>query len=198
MADRGVLIRGFFMLGFPTETLEEIEATIDYAVNSDLAQAYFFNVVPQPGTPLYDLAMHENAAALQSQTLQEYNANTTWYAAALRRRHAEGHQARVLPVLRPQSAPLAAPGADDALEELREELRAAITLFAWRKRIESQALPEALMPLTRALHAGRGLRDQRGNAQAAARHPVDALSRACCGYRARRWFVTGPEGLVRP
>ena len=32
MADRGVLIRGFFMIGFPTETLEEIEATIDYAV----------------------------------------------------------------------------------------------------------------------------------------------------------------------
>ena len=28
MADRGVLIRGFFVLGFPTETLDEIEAMI--------------------------------------------------------------------------------------------------------------------------------------------------------------------------
>ena len=70
------------MLGFPTETREEIQATIDYAVKSDLAQAYFFNVVPQPGTPLYDLAFAENAAALESQTLYEYNAKIPWYTAA--------------------------------------------------------------------------------------------------------------------
>jgi len=82
MADRGVLVRGFFMLGFPTETRDEIEATIDYAVNSGLAQAYFFDVVPQPGTPLYDLALQENAAALQSQTLQEYNSNRSFYTVA--------------------------------------------------------------------------------------------------------------------
>ena len=82
MTERGVMVRGFFMLGFPTETLEEIRATIDYAVKSDLTQAYFFNVVPQPGTPLYDLAIEENAAALESQALQEYNAEKVWYAAA--------------------------------------------------------------------------------------------------------------------
>jgi radical SAM superfamily enzyme YgiQ (UPF0313 family) len=82
MADRGVLVRGLFMLGFPTETREEIEATVSYAVNSGLTQAYFFNVVPQPGTPLYDLALEENAAALESQTLLEYNAKTPWYMAA--------------------------------------------------------------------------------------------------------------------
>jgi len=82
MAERGVLIRGFFMLGFPTETREEIQATIDYAVKSDLAQAYFFDVVPQPGTPLYDLAFEENAAALEAQTLQEYNSKTSFYTAA--------------------------------------------------------------------------------------------------------------------
>ena len=29
-----------------------------------------------------------------------------------------------------------------------EEFRAAITLFIWRKKIESQALPEELQPLT--------------------------------------------------
>ena len=42
------------MLGFPTETPEEMKATIEYAAKSELTQAYFFNVVPQPGTPLYD------------------------------------------------------------------------------------------------------------------------------------------------
>src|SRR5215467_2295178 len=82
MAERGVMVRGFFMLGFPTETLDEIHATIDYAVKSDLAQAYFFNVVPQPGTPLYDLALQENAAALELQALQEYHSITSWYTAA--------------------------------------------------------------------------------------------------------------------
>ena len=58
-----------------------------------------------------------------------------------------------------------------------EEFRAAITLFIWRKRIESQPLPEELMPLTQLYTPGRGLRDQRRNAQAASRHPVDELRR---------------------
>jgi radical SAM superfamily enzyme YgiQ (UPF0313 family) len=148
MADRGVLIRGFFMLGFPTETLEEIEATIDYAVRSDLAQAYFFNVVPQPGTPLYDLAMKENAAALESQTLQEYNANTTWYAAA--------HGVDMRRVIRRAYFRFFVLSPRRWLRLLRmmpwknfvTELRASLTLFVWRPRIESQALPEQLMPLT--------------------------------------------------
>jgi anaerobic magnesium-protoporphyrin IX monomethyl ester cyclase len=82
MADRGVMVRGFFMLGFPTETLDEIHATIDYAVKSDLAQAYFFKVVPQPGTPLYDLALQENAHALEMQALQEYYSTSSWYTDA--------------------------------------------------------------------------------------------------------------------
>jgi radical SAM superfamily enzyme YgiQ (UPF0313 family) len=148
MADRGVLIRGFFMIGFPTETMEEIDATIDYAVKSDIAQAYFFNVVPQPGTPLYDLAMKENAAALQAQTLQEYNANRTWYSAAhgvdmrkvIKRAYFRFYfltPRRWLRLL--QMMPW---------RNFIEEFRAAVTLFVWRKKIESQPLPEELVPLT--------------------------------------------------
>jgi radical SAM superfamily enzyme YgiQ (UPF0313 family) len=82
MAERGVLVRGFFMLGFPTETREEIQATVAYAANSSLTQAYFFDVVPQPGTPLYDLAYEENPAALEAQTLQEYNSRSSFYTLA--------------------------------------------------------------------------------------------------------------------
>ena len=147
MADRGVLVRGFFMLGFPTETLEEIQATVDYAVDSDLTQAYFFNVVPQPGTPLYDLAMQENAAALQSQTLQEYNANTTWYAAAHgvdMRKVIKRAYFRFF-VLSPRRWPRLVrmmPWRSFLVESY-----AAVRLLTWRKRIKSQALPEALMPL---------------------------------------------------
>ena len=118
MADRGVLVRGFFMLGFPTETLEEIQATIDYAVKSDLAQAYFFNVVPQPGTPLYDLALEENADALESQTLQEYNAKNGMVYRRLRRQHAGHHKVGVHSFFRAESAALGAADSGDALEEL--------------------------------------------------------------------------------
>ncbi len=147
MANRGVLIRGFFMLGFPTETLDEIEATIRYAVDSNLTQAYFFNVVPQPGTPLYTLAMQENAAALQSQSLQEYNANTTWYAAAHgvdMRKVIKRAYFRFF-VLSPRRWPRLVKMMP--WRSFVTEFRAAIMLFTWRKRIESQPLPEALIPL---------------------------------------------------
>lgn len=63
---RGVQVTGFFMLGFPTETLEEIQATIDFACDSDLTLAFFFTVVPQYGTPIYDLAYKENATATEN------------------------------------------------------------------------------------------------------------------------------------
>lgn len=53
---RGINTRGFFMIGFPTETEEEAEMTIDFAKSSDLVQAMFFTVVYFPGTPLYRLA----------------------------------------------------------------------------------------------------------------------------------------------
>jgi radical SAM superfamily enzyme YgiQ (UPF0313 family) len=149
MADRGVLVRGFFMLGFPTETLDEIEATIDYAVNSGLAQAYFFNVVPQPGTPLYDLALEENAAALELQTLQEYNTNTVWYAAAygvnmqaiMKRAYFRFY---VLTPRRWYQMVRMMPWKNFVLEFF-----SFIELFFRRKRVEDEPLPEELLPLSK-------------------------------------------------
>ena len=44
------------MLGFPTETEEEALTTIEYAKQSDLCGATFFQVVYYPGTKLYELA----------------------------------------------------------------------------------------------------------------------------------------------
>jgi radical SAM superfamily enzyme YgiQ (UPF0313 family) len=60
LSKRNIHINGFFMLGFPTETPEEIKNTINFAVSSDITLAYFFFVTPQPGTPMYDLAIQEN------------------------------------------------------------------------------------------------------------------------------------------
>ncbi len=53
---RGIVTRGFFMLGFPTETEKEVQMTIEFAASSDLVLAMFFTVLYFPGTPLYELA----------------------------------------------------------------------------------------------------------------------------------------------
>ena len=84
---RGVAVTGFFMLGFPTETPEEIESTVRFALNAGLTQAYFFRVVPQPGTPLYDLAAKENLHVLEEITKIDmedghYRSDDSWYERA--------------------------------------------------------------------------------------------------------------------
>jgi radical SAM superfamily enzyme YgiQ (UPF0313 family) len=53
---KGISTKGFFMIGFPTETEEEALMTVEFARNSDLVQALFFTVVYFPGTPLFELA----------------------------------------------------------------------------------------------------------------------------------------------
>jgi radical SAM superfamily enzyme YgiQ (UPF0313 family) len=47
---RGILTVGFFVLGFPTETVEEMQLTIDYALASKVHVADFFYLAPYPGT----------------------------------------------------------------------------------------------------------------------------------------------------
>ncbi len=56
-SDRGILTRGFAMLGFPTETMEEMRATVDRMVESGFDEAMFFSVTPYPGTRLFDFAV---------------------------------------------------------------------------------------------------------------------------------------------
>jgi radical SAM superfamily enzyme YgiQ (UPF0313 family) len=48
-----VFTSGFFMVGFPSETEEELRATIDFAVGSKLHAAYFFVVTPFGGTEMH-------------------------------------------------------------------------------------------------------------------------------------------------
>ena len=56
-AQRGFSIGGFFMIGFPTETEEEVMQTIEYALSSKMVTATFFMVTPFPGTELHQLAL---------------------------------------------------------------------------------------------------------------------------------------------
>jgi radical SAM superfamily enzyme YgiQ (UPF0313 family) len=53
-ARRRVMTSGFFMVGFPTETEEEMRMTIDFAVKSSLHNVLFFVVSPYEGTELYE------------------------------------------------------------------------------------------------------------------------------------------------
>ncbi|NOS99603.1 MAG: radical SAM protein [Phycisphaerales bacterium] len=49
----GIEVRGFFMIGFPGETLDEVWRTVEYARNLRLAVSAFAIVTPLPGTVLY-------------------------------------------------------------------------------------------------------------------------------------------------
>lgn len=55
----GIYTRGYFMLGFPTETEKDLQKTIDFAVNSPLHAAWFFIVTPFEGTSLYEMVKDE-------------------------------------------------------------------------------------------------------------------------------------------
>ncbi len=52
-----IMTHGFFMIGFPTETKEEMEATIDFACRSRLHSAAIFRVTPFKGTELHQMAL---------------------------------------------------------------------------------------------------------------------------------------------
>ncbi|MCK6528582.1 B12-binding domain-containing radical SAM protein [Myxococcota bacterium] len=66
-----LFVRGFFMLGFPTETEEEARATLDWAVRSRLHLASFFTVTPYGATEMADgLGLDEHTAPLDAMDFQ--------------------------------------------------------------------------------------------------------------------------------
>ncbi len=52
---RGIITKGYFMLGFVTETEEEIRQTVDMALSLPLLHVSFFTVIPQKNTELYEI-----------------------------------------------------------------------------------------------------------------------------------------------
>jgi radical SAM superfamily enzyme YgiQ (UPF0313 family) len=51
--DKGISTEGFFVLGFLTDTVESIRATIDYSIDLGCTAALFKVLTPFPGTPLF-------------------------------------------------------------------------------------------------------------------------------------------------
>lgn len=58
IAQQKVMVHGAFMLGFPTETEEEMEETIRWASSSSFHTAAFFRVIPFKGTELFKQVEH--------------------------------------------------------------------------------------------------------------------------------------------
>jgi anaerobic magnesium-protoporphyrin IX monomethyl ester cyclase len=56
-ADAGIAVDGHFIMGYPGETPETLQATIDYACSLPLTFAHFYAVTPFPGSPLYTEAV---------------------------------------------------------------------------------------------------------------------------------------------
>ena len=52
----GIDVRGFFMIGFPTETKEEILQTINFAKELNVDVAQFMVATPLPGTEMWEIA----------------------------------------------------------------------------------------------------------------------------------------------
>jgi len=60
-ARQRVMTSGFFMVGFPTETEQEMRMTIDFALKSSLHNVLFFVVSPFEGTELYEQVRQHQA-----------------------------------------------------------------------------------------------------------------------------------------
>lgn len=52
--EAGIEVECYFMLGLPTETEEDIKASIDFALKLDPDYVKFAITIPLPGTPMYD------------------------------------------------------------------------------------------------------------------------------------------------
>ena len=59
LKDNGILTCGFFIIGYPGESLPDMQATLDYANSLPLDQRNVYIATPYPGTPLYDLCVEK-------------------------------------------------------------------------------------------------------------------------------------------
>jgi len=52
----GIEAKGFFIIGFPWETEQTIQETVDFALSLQLSDLNIFPLTPFPGTAVYDQA----------------------------------------------------------------------------------------------------------------------------------------------
>ncbi|MBN2053698.1 B12-binding domain-containing radical SAM protein [bacterium] len=57
----GIEVLGYFLVGGPTETVVEVQQTLQLAINLKLDYAQFNPLMPIPGTPVYEMASEDPA-----------------------------------------------------------------------------------------------------------------------------------------
>jgi radical SAM superfamily enzyme YgiQ (UPF0313 family) len=87
-SDTGVWVNTYNMLGFPTETYDEMKKTIDYNVGLRHHSIKLFKVIPQEGTELYDIT-EEKRRSLTGET-GTYDDYDQLYTAKVTREQFEG------------------------------------------------------------------------------------------------------------
>lgn len=73
MRAAGIRSFGFFILGYPGDTPDSLDRTIDYAIGLDPDFANFYPAVPYPGTDLYAKAQREGWLANEDWARMEYS-----------------------------------------------------------------------------------------------------------------------------
>jgi len=70
---RELITGGFFIIGNPTETRDEMMATIDYAVNLPIDMASFFACTPNPGTRLFEMLKKDQRDMIMNLSPDKFN-----------------------------------------------------------------------------------------------------------------------------
>ena len=80
ISDVGIETTGFFMIGFPTETKEEMKNTINFAASLPINRAHFTKVTPLPGTELFDLWVekYSKTGSIDWKTFNYYQFDADW------------------------------------------------------------------------------------------------------------------------
>ncbi|HEX6463395.1 MAG TPA: radical SAM protein, partial [Vicinamibacterales bacterium] len=73
MRDAGIRSFAFFIFGYPGESLETIEHTIEYAIELNPDFANFYPAVPYPGTELYNKAVRDGLLVEEDWSRMEYS-----------------------------------------------------------------------------------------------------------------------------
>lgn len=73
LREAGIRSFAFFILGYPGETPESLDRTIDYAIDLDPDFANFYPAVPYPGTELYEKTVRENLLVADDWSRMEYS-----------------------------------------------------------------------------------------------------------------------------
>jgi len=73
MRDAGIRSFAFFIFGYPGESLDTINHTIDYAIELNPDFANFYPAVPYPGTELYNKAVRDGLLVEEDLSRMEYS-----------------------------------------------------------------------------------------------------------------------------